>query len=157
MNYKIIFVEGLPGTGKTTLTEQISNSLREKGIPVKMLQEGDRIPSNFNNIAGIPKNIIAGSQEDMDVVAKTENYIFVDMDNCAEKAKQLQCYDIGNAFNPHISAYEYARCTLEWWRYWVDNNIKESILILDSALLQCPTSFAVNKPKPESTPIEWHV
>jgi len=139
MTHKLIFIEGLPGTGKTTLSEKIFELLTKQCIQAELLQEGDKIPSNLYNITGIPNSVFADFQKKIDFIAKTENYVFVDLGECEEEvAKQLQRYDIGNAFNTNISAQEYAHCTLEWWQNWANNNIKEPVLILDSAFMQCP-------------------
>ncbi|MCL2420875.1 MAG: hypothetical protein FWD03_03380 [Defluviitaleaceae bacterium] len=139
MNHKMIFIEGLPGTGKTTLSEKIFEMYTSQGIQAGLLQENDAIPSNLYNVAGILKNDFASLQYDIDYITKTENYVFVNLSNCSvEAASQLQQYNLGDPFNPYISAQEYARSTLEWWQYWVDNNLTESVFILDSAFMQCP-------------------
>jgi len=136
MKHRAIFIEGLPGTGKTTISEKLYELLIKQGIQAELLQEGDRIPSNLYNIAGIPKYDF---NKNIDFILQTENYFFVDLGNCTkEETDLLQVYNLGDAFNQNISAQEYAACTLEWWQHWVENNIKESILILDSAFLQCP-------------------
>jgi len=146
MNYKMIFIEGLPGTGKTTLSEKIFEMFIKQGKQAELLQEGDKIPSNLDNIAGIPKTVFVGLKNEINVITKTENYVFVDLENCSEEVtNQLRCYDIGDVFNPSVSAHEYAHCTLEWWQYWVNNNIKEAVLILDSAYMQCPINAMVYK------------
>jgi len=138
MKYKLILVEGLPGTGKTTLSKQIFNLLSKQGTPSSvLLEENTKIPSNFYNIAGVPINDFIDFA--MPFITKTDNYFFVDLGNCTEEAKQqLLRYDIGDEFNKYISAEEYSRCTLEWWQNWVANNTNEPVLILDSAFMQCP-------------------
>jgi len=46
MDYKLILVEGLPGTGKTTLSEQIFKQIIGRGIQVVLLlEENKKIPS----------------------------------------------------------------------------------------------------------------
>jgi len=140
MDYRLILVEGLPGTGKTTLSGQIFKRLIGQGIQAELLLEGnEKIPSNFFDIAGIPKNDFMGYSNCISIVTKTENYVFVKMGDCDEEtASQLRRYDVGDEFNPFMSAQEYARCTLEWWQNWVGNSETESVLILDSAFMQCP-------------------
>jgi hypothetical protein len=140
MQNKLILVEGLPGTGKTTLSERIFTLLSGQGLQVELLLEGNKkIPSNFYNIAGIPKNDFAGVLNDLLFIAETGNYIFIDMRRYdGETANQLLRYDVGDEFNKFISAQEYARCTLEWWQNWVKYNMSESFLIMDSAFMQCP-------------------
>ena len=140
MNYKLIFVEGLPGTGKTTLSEYIFNLLINHGIKTELLLEDNaKIPSNFRDIAGISKNININVPFDNCQVVETENYFFVNIRNCDdENATLLTKYDIGDEFNKLVSVQEYVQCTLEWWRYWVEVSIWDSVLVLDSAFLQCP-------------------
>ena len=76
---------------------------------------------------------------DKSFIIETKNFVYINVNNCTEEIKnQIQCYDIGNEYNKFISVQEYARCTLEWWRYWTANKVDDSILILDSAFLQCP-------------------
>ena len=140
MNYKMILIEGLPGTGKTTLSEKIFELFAGQNLQVELLLEGnEKIPCNFYNIAAIPKSDFVDFGNDIAIITETENYVFVDLGCCGkEVANQLQRYDIGDEFNPFFSAHDYARCTLEWWQNWVNINIKESVLILDSAFMQCP-------------------
>jgi len=137
---KLIFIEGLPGTGKSTVSERICKLLENQAIPAELLLEfNDKIPSNFYAIAGIPKFDFANLSVKEVIIKETENYFFVDMRKCTEeKARALKNYDIGDEFNEYISSQEYARCTLEWWRSWVVNNETESVLVLDSAYMQCP-------------------
>ena len=140
MKYKLVFVEGLPGTGKSTLSEKIFHLLTEQGISSELLlEDNEKIPSNFYDISGIPKNDFANFRPFDAVIKKTKNYVFVNLKNCEEEAKKkLSRYDLGNEFNKFISAQEYARCTLEWWRNWVANCLDEKVLVMDSAFMQCP-------------------
>ena len=141
MDYRLILVEGLPGMGKTTLSEKIYKLLSEQGIKTELLLEGNaRIPSNFCNIAGVPKGDFTDCiEESIIAIKKTDNYIFVNLSGCSEEtAKQLQRYDVGDEFNKFISAQEYSRCTLEWWQNWASNISLDTVLILDSAFMQCP-------------------
>jgi len=139
MEHKLIFVEGLPGTGKTTISEYIFGVLIEKGVQTELLLEGnEKSPSNFCDISGVPKNVNIGIPVHKCLTIETENYIYVNIKNSDESATQLRKYDIGDEFNKLVSVQEYVQCTLEWWQYWVNENVKDSILVLDSAFLQCP-------------------
>jgi len=140
VKYKLYLVEGLPGTGKTTLSERLHTLLIKKGIKSELLLEDDKkIPCNFCDIAGIPKIKAENYQIDRYVIKETENYFYVNLNECGqETAGRIKCYDIGDEFNKHISVQEYVNCTLEWWEHWTTDNIKDSVLILDSAFMQCP-------------------
>lgn len=140
MKYNLIFIEGLPGTGKSTWSEQIYKLLAIKGVSTELLLEGnEKIPSNFCDIAAIPKSDFARFSVDGAVVKETDNYFFINMKKCTEEtASILQRYDIGDEFNKSISLHEYTRSTLEWWQNWAKNYVSKSVLILDSAFMQCP-------------------
>lgn len=140
MKYNLILVEGLPGTGKTTLSEQLFKQFKERGIQTELLlEENEKSPSNFFNIAGIPKMDYVNFSNDTSPIIETDNYVFVNSRHYTDKtAKQLQRYDIGDEFNKFISLHEYVHCTLEWWQSWGKNYTKDSILILDSAFMQNP-------------------
>lgn len=140
MKYNLILVEGLPGTGKTTLSEKLYKLFAESGIQAELLLEtNEKSPSDFYNIAGIPKIDYPNFSSEISPVTVTNNYVFVNLGHCTDEiASQLQRYNVGNEFNKFISAKEYARCTLEWWKNWVNNCTNESVMILDSAFMQNP-------------------
>jgi len=140
MDYKLVFVEGLPGTGKTTLSKQIYMILTEQGVHAELLlEDNEKIPCNFRDIAGIPRNLNIDISVNKSLVTETENYFYVNIGNCdKERATQLRQYDMGDEFTKYVSVQEFVQCTLEWWQYWVKLNIKDSILVLDSAFMQCP-------------------
>lgn len=142
---KLIFVEGLPGTGKTTFSNHIYNLLTAQSKPVKLfLEDDERIPSNFCNISAVPKNTFQNlytneTQISDAVLTQSENYVFIKLSKCPEKiAKEFKCWDIGDEYNKAISVHEYVCSTLEWLQNWVKNYSNESILILDSAFMQNP-------------------
>ena len=118
MNNRLILVEGLPGTGKTTLAEQLFKSLTEHGIQAEvLLEENEKSPSNFCDIAGISKSDFADIMIDVPLIAETHNYVFVNFNNCTEEiVKQLRRYDIGDEFNKFVTSQAYVHCTLEWWQ-----------------------------------------
>ena len=157
MNHKLIFVEGLPGTGKTTLSEYIFNLLINHGIKTELLLEDNaKIPSNFRDIAGIPKSININVPFDNCQVIETGNYFYVNIRNCDEKsATLLTQYDIGDEFNKLVSVQEYMRCTLEWWRYWTEESIRDSVLVLDSAFMQCPINEMIFRGASDSEIMEY--
>ena len=134
---KLILVEGLPGTGKTTISNWIFEILTDRGKQAELLLEDDeRLPSNFAHIAGIPKDALPNLPADA-VLARTDHYIYADLRQCA---KGYRRWDIGDEYNKHISAEEYARCALEWWQNWARNYAGESICVMDSAFLQNPVN-----------------
>ena len=151
----MILVEGLPGTGKTTLSK--NKFYLKKGKQVELLLEGNAsIPSNFHNIAGLSKKDLIKISVEIPPITETDNYTFIDLETCTKEAESLlRRYDIGDEFNKHISVREYVCCTLEWWRYWVAEKRSESILILDSAFMQCPINEMIFRGASDSEIIKY--
>ncbi len=44
MKHNVIFIEGLPGSGKTTFAKKLCNALKEKGMNAKVFNEGELHP-----------------------------------------------------------------------------------------------------------------
>jgi len=139
---RLIFVEGLPGTGKTTISQWLFNLLQASGKPTVLLLEFDeKSPSNFCHMAGIPKDIFNSlyTEKIKTVYKETNNFIYLKIDKCPENIQQeLKRWDIGDEFNTLLSLHEYIKCTLEWWQNWVNDNKNLSVTVLDSAFLQNP-------------------
>jgi len=142
---RLILVEGLPGTGKSTISQWIFDLLHAKDIHTVLLDEFDeRIPCNFYNLAGIPREtfntLFAAIDAPSDaILKKTENYVYLRIDKYPnDVAQELRRWDIGDEFNTYFPLCEYIKCTLEWWKHWIQDNINQPITIMDSAFLQNP-------------------
>ncbi len=141
---RLILIEGLPGTGKTTISQWLFDLLQSKGESFTLLFEDDkRIACNFYYIAGVPKDIFYNSFSDKitsfdSINKKTENFVYCRIDKAPKDIRQeLSRWDIGDEFNKELSLQEYIECTLEWWENWVNDNTEQQI-IMDSAFMQCP-------------------
>ena len=52
MNTKLIMVEGLPGSGKSTISQLIAEILRQQGMNVQLFQEGHLDhPADYESVA----------------------------------------------------------------------------------------------------------
>lgn len=52
MARQLILVEGLPGSGKSTIAQMISNILVQRGLRVQLFQEGDlNHPADYEGVA----------------------------------------------------------------------------------------------------------
>ena len=142
---KLFFIEGLPGTGKTTITEWFKKDLERKGAKVTCLLENNlQIPTNFFHIASIPEGEfqrLTGEYPAIaDIAVQVEGYFFIFIDHAPNEARQeLLVYDIGDEFNPHFTAESYMAQTL----LYIDRKFRElseidGILIIDSGFLQNP-------------------
>jgi len=109
----LILIEGLPGTGKTTLAKWLSDKFSSKGIDNLLLLEGDeRIPCDFYETAGVPsaqfEKLCAGnpdvSNELYAISHKTENYYYLRIDKSPKAVEPLlRLHDIGDGSNYYYS------------------------------------------------------
>lgn len=148
---RLILVEGLPGTGKTTISEWLSNLLNDQGNRVILLNEGDeRIPCDFYEMAGIPKNKfeVLCSENPLehefllDTATRTNNYAFLRIDKCPDHiANKIKRWDMGDENNQNVSVAYYIPCALERLQNWADMNVDSSeTVIIDSGYLQNPVN-----------------
>lgn len=146
---QLILIEGLPGTGKTTIAKWLSKYLQDCGENITLLLEGDeRIPCDFYEMAGIPKNdfnMLCMENDDFaetlqSQALKTENYAYLRIDKYPEKiAEQIRRWDMGDERNKRIPVKDYISCALERLNYWVnENRLDSGITIIDSGFLQNP-------------------
>ncbi|MCL2509347.1 MAG: hypothetical protein FWF05_09245 [Oscillospiraceae bacterium] len=148
---KLILIEGLPGTGKTTIAKWLSGILTSFGEKVTLLNEGDeRIPCDFYNTSGIPKiefeSLLAQNPSEREILLKialiTDNYVYLRLDKCpdyiTEKIKQ---WDMGEESNQFITVSDYIPCALERLEHWVNSQVGNSAtIIIDSGYLQNPVN-----------------
>lgn len=48
MQHRLILVEGIPGSGKTTLANKIKDYLENKGLTAVLFNEGDAHPADLS-------------------------------------------------------------------------------------------------------------
>ena len=146
---QLILVEGLPGTGKTTITKWLADKLKEKGEKVTLLLEGDsRIPCDFYETAGIPKavfdEICAANPKIVEIMQKqglfAGGYVFLRIDEYPQSIQDiLRRWDMGDEMNQMVTAAEYMPCALSRLDNWVQTMESESgLTLIDSGFLQNP-------------------
>ena len=146
---RLILLEGLPGTGKTTIIKWLADNLKEKGEKVTLLFEGDsRIPCDFYETAGIPKTVFdeicATNPEIADVMQKrglfTGGYVFLRIDEFPQSTQDiLRRWDMGDEMNQMVTVADYIPCALARLDKWVQTMESESgITLIDSGFLQNP-------------------
>lgn len=142
---KMFFIEGLPGTGKTTVSEWLKIYLEEKGMKVKCLLEDDlQIPTNFFHMASVPEDkfymLSAEHPAIKDIAVKIKGYFFISIDQAPKGLHGiLSEYDIGNEFNLHFTVEAYMTQTLLYIEQKFQKlNETDGIIIVDSGFLQNP-------------------
>ncbi len=142
---QLIMIEGLPGTGKSTITDWLGRSFN---MSTPIFEDDTRIPCNFCGIAGVPISdfqILCVENKDFIQLVKentliTKNYAYLKMQNYSEDIiNLLKRWDMGDEWNKTITVKDYISCALEYFKYWVINIAPElNISIIDSGFLQNP-------------------
>lgn len=146
---RLLLVEGLPGTGKTTTTQRLSEHFTSKDEKVITLFEGDgQMPCDFYETAGIPADEFdafrAQHPETTDdlwgIALRTTNYVYLRLDRCSGFiADVFRKWDMGDERNRQVRVDQYISCALERLDHWVASNIdNENTAIIDSGFLQNP-------------------
>lgn len=146
---RLIMVEGLPGTGKTTIAKWLSEYLNTQGVNATLLLEGNRdIPCDFYETAGIPnidfKALFSKSPEILETLLSqalvTENYTYLRIDDFTDDvAVKIKRWDMGDENNQMVTVSDYIPCALERLDYWVNQVISNSVvMVVDSGFLQNP-------------------
>ena len=145
----LILIEGLPGTGKTTISKWLSDFLIKQGESVILLNEGDeRIPCDFYETAGMPRNefeLLCSSNPSeqkllFEMAIRTKSYVFLRIEKCPSHiAEKIKRWDIGDGSNQAVTAADYIPCALERLQHWVNANAEGTeTIIMESGYLQNP-------------------
>lgn len=147
---KLIFVEGLPGTGKTTNAQFLQVQLQRNGYDVRWIHEVEHLhPTSFFHEACLtiaeyedfkskyPESgkildsiaVVRKASVSIDLLEMEWNYADAIGNDAFEKLKQ---YDIWT-----FPIEKYQEVTLDKWKFFVENVLREeTIYIIDSSLFQ---------------------
>lgn len=110
MKNRLILVEGMPGSGKTTISKKIRDYLIDKGLEVELYNEGDLHPADMAWNALLSKeeyskfikdnreyeNVIKENstfEEDYVIVAYTKLGLYKDQNDLMKKFEEHEVYD----------------------------------------------------------------
>ncbi|MDF2685632.1 MAG: hypothetical protein K0S55_813 [Clostridia bacterium] len=145
-NENIFFIEGLPGTGKTTTSEWL-----HKNIGGKLISESSQgYPNDLYNIAGLPFKEYSELKIKFPIISDyTEKhglYQYVNINKIIEQkpdekelCNELMKWDLGDERNLFITAKHFINCSLDILKDRIvefDNNNEN--IIMDSVWLQNP-------------------
>ena len=157
MKTRIIFVEGIPGAGKTTAVQQIGNICKEKGVVAHTYLEGhlDQ-PADYERVSYLQEEnlsiildkhsisplLLNGFKETVEngvliyYGKQEESRLFPE-----EFIKELSFYDVYNQ-SPTIYTTLIKR---KWASFKKSLGHNDNVYILDCCLLQNPTTFLMAK------------
>lgn len=162
---KLIIVEGLPGSGKSTIAQFIAHQLQANHVKAQWYYEvGLYHPLEFCSVACIDKyknEEILNKYSDFRTILENEMeekygmyfYKYIELERRykeilpKELLGELESYDVENS-----NVDTYMELKAQMWREYSSNiKISEEITIIESCLLQGPivTMLLSNKPKEE--------
>lgn len=145
---QLILIEGLPGTGKTTLAIWLAERLLSAGQrPTVLLEDDLRIPSNFYELAGIPQASylrLCGQYPQQATtlrpVMATARYVYLRLDSCPMAiAAMARRWDMGDQRNAELSLQAYIDRALDYLAHWVEEmRTGDGAIIMENGFLQGP-------------------
>ncbi|MBB6453103.1 hypothetical protein HNQ94_001551 [Salirhabdus euzebyi] len=141
MKNKLIMVEGVPGSGKSTTAKYIYEKLKEKGIDVRFFPEGDtEHPADYESVAYLSeeqlKKVMALYPDDQPLIEKfTEkkgDFYFVHYYDLYHEqpdkeylVRSFQVYDI---YEQPLEIFE--KLALDYWKEFVEEAKKNDVIYL---------------------------
>ncbi|ANF97825.1 hypothetical protein [Paenibacillus bovis] len=159
MNTKLIMVEGLPGSGKSTISQLITDMLGEQGMNVQLFQEGhlehpadyesvacytekelDQLLSTYEEYAELLKSrVIQNGNDCLIPYQKIKNELGLDeLDKLWNELSQKDIYELPFEQNRRI-------ITDKWDRFQREALISDSIFVFECCFIQNPLTAGTVK------------
>ncbi|MBN1811997.1 MAG: hypothetical protein JXA14_09195 [Anaerolineae bacterium] len=157
---RLVMVEGIPGSGKTTTASFVKAFLDEQGLPNRLYREGDLDhPADFESVAHFSrpgfKSFLAGHASYRRLLE--QNVSGADED-CFVPYRKLKTEDGQTAPEPLIadlakhdvyetpSAGTYCRLAAARWRRFTDEALRvQEVTVLETCFLQNPLTVLLGK------------
>lgn len=159
----IYFIEGLPGSGKTTLSTWLQNHLQGRLVT----EDNPNYPHDFSGIAGITASLYSTL---LHTFLRLREYVFEyesihyvripDLESQypdeTELIRLLRQWEFGNEFNSNMTLEHYITCSLGLLRKWIETlDVAGGSIILDSVLLQNPINELLYRNAPEEVIVQY--
>lgn len=157
MRNKLIIVEGLPGSGKSTTAKTLYNILREKGINTKLYAEGDyNHPADFDGFAYFTKkefvNLIEKYSDYKKLLDKLKKEFYhgylihyrkaIEEDNVYIPSDLLNDIKEKDIYNLPLELHE--KLILKRWTNFVSSSKdKDEITIFECCFIQNPVTVTM--------------
>jgi hypothetical protein len=154
---KLILVEGMPGSGKTTLAAAIKAFLADRGIPNRLFCEGDlNHPADFESVAHFTRSEFAAFlAQHSSYRLFLEQHVALQGDDCFLSYRQMKWRDIPDELIAALAAHDvyetpqaetYCRLARERWQAFVAATQQvDEISIFECCFLQNPLTVLLGK------------
>jgi len=144
--YKLILIEGIPGSGKTTMSRLLYEALRDDGIKVEHFTEGDSHPADLSWQSILTENeftSLLAKYPDYENALKNNTvledglaitaYTLLNLNRDTELYRYLASHEI-YSINADIDTFKQAHLTR--WKKFVNDSDSNTIYIFECVLLQ---------------------
>ena len=148
MKNRLILVEGIPGSGKTTISNKIKEYLESKGIKVKLYSEGDAHPADlgWNACLNIDeyKQIINTNPELEDKIKENTQFegdyaiiAYTKLGLPMKGSELIKYLETKEVYDGKVTAETFKKLHFQRWKQFEETMDKdESVAIFECAYLQ---------------------
>ncbi|ERJ13184.1 P-loop NTPase family protein [Haloplasma contractile] len=147
MNNKLILVEGIPGSGKTTISKKIKACLERQGQKVKLFNEGDFHPADLAWIAYLTADeyneLLKDYPKYEDIIRKNscveDDYVLVTYTKLGlglKESKLIKYLESKQVYNARVPLNTFMEIHLKRWKRFATHVDKNIVYIFECAYLQ---------------------
>ncbi|EKQ58266.1 MULTISPECIES: thymidylate kinase [unclassified Clostridium] len=149
MKNRLILIEGIPGSGKTTISKKIKNFFTNKGFKVELYNEGDAHPADmaWNALLSIDEynNIIRENKKIENLIVENsifeENYVIVAYTKLGFHRKQnklMNFFEDHEIYDGRASSEFFKEIHIRRWKGFLKRMLEdnEKMVIFECAFLQ---------------------
>jgi len=147
MKNRLILVEGIPGSGKSTIANKIKRYLEEQGIHVRLYSEGDSHPADLAWNSYIPiadyQQILKSNEKHKRTIEEhtriEDDYAIVaytKLDMGTEENQLMNYFEEHEVYNSRIDLDLFKKIHFKRWEGFANNIDDNSVFIFECAYLQ---------------------
>lgn len=147
MHNRLILVEGIPGSGKSTISNRIKGYLEGKGVKVKLFNEGEPHPADLAWSAYLSKEEYERVLQDYsEYRSEIESSSIVEEDSAivaytkiglsAKESELIRYLEAHEVYDGKVSLDTFKRIHLRRWQRFAQELDENSVVIFECAYLQ---------------------
>lgn len=147
MKNRLILVEGIPGSGKSTIADKIRNYIQDKGIKAILFSEGDAHPADmaWNACFSMDeyKELLKNNPEYVDVIKKNtqleDDYAIVAYTKLGltpQENELMKYFEDHEVYNARVNLDTFKKLHFKRWQNFCKNTDDNSVVIFECSYLQ---------------------